>query len=101
LRENQFNYADALTYAEEGYNLVVVAYDCVHPEVQRAAGVLINILIKLDDLKNAERYAQITLDNLQDKKNGANQNSPDMAQSLKYMANVIYRQFIIKDLKTF
>jgi hypothetical protein len=31
----------ALLYAEEAYNLVVIAYDCVHPEVQTAAGLLI------------------------------------------------------------
>jgi hypothetical protein len=57
LREGQGNYSDAVTFAEECYNLVVEAYDPVHPQVQEAAGVLISILISKGDLFDAERYA--------------------------------------------
>jgi hypothetical protein len=64
LREYQSDYSDALKFAEEIYNLVVAAYDCVHPQVQKAAGILINILIKKDDLVNTERFALVTLGNL-------------------------------------
>jgi hypothetical protein len=45
LRVHQGDYSSAVIFAEEGYNLVVVAYDPVHPQVQEAVGILINILI--------------------------------------------------------
>jgi hypothetical protein len=92
LREYQSNYSDALKIAEEIYNLVIVAYDCVHPKVQKAAGILINILIKKDDLVNAERYALVTLGNLRDKKNGMDQDGAEVANGFYNIANVIYRQ---------
>jgi hypothetical protein len=66
----------AVALAEEAYNLVVEAYDPVHPQVQTAAGILIRILIKKGDLSNlfdAERYAEVTYSNLRDKKNGMDQ----------------------------
>jgi hypothetical protein len=50
----------AVALAEEAYNLLVEAYDCVHPEVQEAAGILINCLIDNNDSFNAERYAEVT-----------------------------------------
>eukprot|EP00596_Hydrurales_sp_CCMP1899_P004405 CAMPEP_0119037346 /NCGR_PEP_ID=MMETSP1177-20130426/5672_1 /TAXON_ID=2985 /ORGANISM="Ochromonas sp, Strain CCMP1899" /LENGTH=246 /DNA_ID=CAMNT_0006998515 /DNA_START=224 /DNA_END=960 /DNA_ORIENTATION=+ len=50
LREHQGNYSDAVNFAEEAYNLVVSAYDPVHPQVQEAAGFLIHILISKGDL---------------------------------------------------
>lgn len=50
LRIRQGDYTDALTCAEEGYNLLVVAYDPAHPQVQTAAGILIDILIEKGDL---------------------------------------------------
>jgi FAD synthase len=43
-------------FAEESYNFVVEAYDCVHLEVQKAAGTLIRILLLKGDLKDAERF---------------------------------------------
>jgi hypothetical protein len=49
LRASQGDYSEALTFAEEGYNLVVEAYDPVHPQVQEAAGILIEILIRKGD----------------------------------------------------
>jgi hypothetical protein len=50
--------------AEEAYNLLVEAYDCAHPEVQEAAGILISCLIEKGDSFNAERYAKVTYRNL-------------------------------------
>eukprot|EP00596_Hydrurales_sp_CCMP1899_P001314 CAMPEP_0119035202 /NCGR_PEP_ID=MMETSP1177-20130426/2149_1 /TAXON_ID=2985 /ORGANISM="Ochromonas sp, Strain CCMP1899" /LENGTH=117 /DNA_ID=CAMNT_0006993173 /DNA_START=401 /DNA_END=751 /DNA_ORIENTATION=+ len=92
LRERQGNYSDAVTFAEECYNLVVEAYDPVHPQVQEAAGVLINILIRKGDLFDGERYAQVTYGNLRDKKNGIDQESEAVATGAYNLANVIYRQ---------
>jgi hypothetical protein len=66
LRNRLGNLLDALTFAEECYNLVVEAYDPVHPQVQEAAGILINVLIKKGDLFDDERYAQVTYGNLRD-----------------------------------
>jgi hypothetical protein len=57
LRELQTDFSGAVTFAEEGYNLVVEAYDCVHPQVQEAAGILIHILTLKGNLFDAERYA--------------------------------------------
>jgi hypothetical protein len=44
LQDQQDNHSCSLSFAEECYNLVVEAYDPVHPQVQEAAGLLINIL---------------------------------------------------------
>jgi hypothetical protein len=92
LRERQGNLSDALNYAEEGYNLVVEAYDPVHPQVQEAAGVLINILTVKGDFYNAERFAQVTYENLQDKKNGMNQEGEEAARGGHNLAKVILLQ---------
>jgi hypothetical protein len=92
LRERQGNYSDALSFAEECYNLVVEAYDPVHPQVQEAAGVLIEILISKGDLFDAERYAQVTYGNLRDKKNGIDQESEAVATGAYNLADVIYKQ---------
>jgi flagellar hook assembly protein FlgD len=70
----------------------VEAYDPVHPQVQEAAGLLINILIVKGDLFDAERYAQVTYGNLRDKKNGRDQESEEMATGAYNLADVIYRQ---------
>jgi hypothetical protein len=92
LRQRQRDYSGALIFAEEAYNLVVEAYDPVHPQVQEAAGILIDILIMKGDLYDAERYAQVTYGNLRDKKNGIDQNSKVVAQGALNLANVILRQ---------
>jgi tetratricopeptide (TPR) repeat protein len=92
LQERQGNYVDALTFAEECYNLVVEAYDPVHAQVQEAARLLIHILISKGDLFDAERYAQVTYGNLRDKKNGINQESEAVAEGAYNLANVIYQQ---------
>jgi hypothetical protein len=92
LWEMRSDYSGALSFAEEAYNLVVEAYDCVHPQVQEAAGVLIDILIRKGDLFDAERFAQVTYGNLRDKKNGIDQESEEMAVGAYNLANVIHRQ---------
>jgi tetratricopeptide (TPR) repeat protein len=92
LRINQENYSHAQIYAEECYNLVVEAYDPVHFQVQEAAGILINILIKKGDLFDAERYAQVTYSNLRDKKNGMDQEGDEVAVGAYNLARVICRQ---------
>jgi hypothetical protein len=92
LQESQDKFSDALSFAEECYNLVVEAYNPVHPQVQEAAGVLINILILKGDLFDAERYAQVTYGNLPDKKNGIDQESEAVATGAYNLAEVIYRQ---------
>jgi hypothetical protein len=92
LRERQGNYLDAVSFAEECYNLIVEAYDPVHSQAQEAAGVLINILIRKGDFIDAERYAQVTYGNLRDKKNGIDQESEAVATGAYNLANVIFQQ---------
>jgi hypothetical protein len=92
LRQRQGNLSDALTIAEECYNLVVEAYDPSHPQVQEAAGGLIHVLIEKGDLFDAERYAQVTYGNLRDKKNGMDQESDAVAIGAYNLADVIFRQ---------
>jgi hypothetical protein len=75
----QGDYAGALPSAEEAYNCVAVAYNPVHPQVQEAAGVLIECLICKGDLYDAERFAQVTLDSLKDPANKVDQESEAMA----------------------
>jgi hypothetical protein len=60
--------------------------------VQEAAGYLIDILISKGDLFDAERYAQVTYDNLRDKKNGIDQESEAVAEGACNLARVIHRQ---------
>jgi hypothetical protein len=88
----QKNYSSAIPFAEEAYNLVVMAYDCVHPQVQEAAGILIDILISKGDLYDAERYGQLIYGNLRDKKNRRGQESEEVAKGAYNLAKMIYRQ---------
>jgi hypothetical protein len=92
LRERQGDYTGAVKVAEECYSFVVEAYDPVHFQVQEAAGILINILIKKGDLYDAERYAQITYSTLRDKKNGIHRECEEVLQGALNLAEVIYRQ---------
>mmetsp|Transcript_11679 Transcript_11679/g.11322 ORF Transcript_11679/g.11322 Transcript_11679/m.11322 type:complete len:469 (+) Transcript_11679:96-1502(+) len=92
LRQLQDNHLSALIYAEEGYNFLVDAYDPVHPEVQEAAGLLIDVLIMKGDLDKAETYAQQTYSNLKDKKNGIGQETEDVARGAFNLAEVIFKQ---------
>jgi hypothetical protein len=61
LRGIQSNFIDALPFAEEAYDIVAIAYNPVHPKVQKAAGVLIQCLICKGDLYNGERFAENNL----------------------------------------
>jgi hypothetical protein len=60
LRQHQGDCSDVVTFAEEAYNLVVDAYDLVHPQVKEASGWLIGCLIQKSGLFNAERFADQT-----------------------------------------
>jgi hypothetical protein len=55
LRQQQGDFLSAVTFAEEGYNLVVTQHDPVNPEVQEAAGQLIHCLTRTGNLFDAER----------------------------------------------
>jgi tetratricopeptide (TPR) repeat protein len=92
LRQSQGEYSSAVTFAEEAYFLVVEAYDPVHPQVQEAAGWLIDCLIKKGDLLNAERFAEQTYANLRDIKNGMDQEGEQIAQGAYNLADVIFLQ---------
>jgi hypothetical protein len=92
LRAFQENYVDALPFAEEAYDLVAIAYNPVHPKVQEAAGMLIQCLIHKDDLYNAERFAEATLDSLKDPANGLDQESEEVANGYYNLAYVIDKQ---------
>jgi hypothetical protein len=92
LRERQRDYSGALIFAEEAYNLVVEAYNPVHPQLQEAAGILIHILIAKGDLYDAERYAQVTYGNLRDKKNGIDQEGEEMATGAFNLADILFKQ---------
>jgi hypothetical protein len=82
----------AVAFAEAAYNLVVDAYDPVHPQVQEAAGWLIDCLIKLDDLSKAERFSEQTYANLRDIKNGIDQKGEEVAMGTYNLADVILLQ---------
>jgi tetratricopeptide (TPR) repeat protein len=92
LRNNQGDFSGAVSFAEEAYNICVDAYDPVHPQVQEAAGYLINSLIKQGDLFNAERFAEQTYANLRDVKNGMDQEGEEVAMGAYNLADVILRQ---------
>jgi hypothetical protein len=92
LQNKQGKHADALTSAEEAYDCVAVAYNPVHPEVQKAAGTLIEYLTHKGDLYNAERFAQATLDSLKDPGNKVDQQSEEVARGYYNLADVINQQ---------
>lgn len=92
LRRSQGKYVDAIPFAEDAYNVVALAYNPVHPDVQTAAGNLIECLVHTDDLQQAEIYAQLTLDSLKDTKNGLCQESEEVARGYHDLENVISEQ---------
>jgi tetratricopeptide (TPR) repeat protein len=92
LRQRQGDSSGAVTFAEEAYNLVVDAYDPVHPQVQEAAGWLIESLIRQGDFSNAERFAEQTYSNLRDIKNGMDQEGEQVAKGAYNLSDVIFRQ---------
>jgi hypothetical protein len=92
LQQRQGDFSSAVSFAEEAYNVCVDAYDPVHPQVQEAAGILINSLIYQGDLLNAERFAEQTYQNLRDIKNGMDQEGEEVAMGAYNLADVILRQ---------
>jgi hypothetical protein len=92
LRQHQGDFSGAVSFAEEAYNVCVDAYDPVHPQVQEAAGILINCLINKGDLFNAERFAEQTYANLRDIKNGMDQEGEEVANGAFNLADVILQQ---------
>jgi tetratricopeptide (TPR) repeat protein len=92
LRRDQGNYDEALTFAEEAYNCVAIAYNPVHPEVQNAASTLIECLIIKGDFGHAETFAQMTLDSLKDPGNGLDQQSEAVANGYCDLGRVISQQ---------
>jgi hypothetical protein len=76
----QSDFAGALPFAEEAYNYVAVAYNPVHPHVQKAAGTLIDCLIHKGDLYDAKRFSQVTLDSLKDPANKVDQECEAVAE---------------------
>jgi len=92
LRNIQQDFDGAVILAEEAYNNVAEAYNPVHPKVMEAAGTLIQTLTYRGDLYDAERYGQVTLDNLRDPANGVDQNTEAVARGCYNLANVIYKQ---------
>jgi tetratricopeptide (TPR) repeat protein len=92
LRGIQSNFIDALPFVEEAYDLVAIAYNPVHPQVQEAAGALIECLIHKGDLYDAKRFAEATLDSLKDPANGLDQESEAVAGGYYNLANVINQQ---------
>jgi hypothetical protein len=88
----QSNYANALPFAEEAYNICAIAYNPVHPKVQAAAGTLIECLVHKGDLHDAERFAEATLGSLKDLANGFDQESEAVALGYYSLASVISEQ---------
>jgi tetratricopeptide (TPR) repeat protein len=85
----QSDFAGALPFAEEGYNCVAIAYNPVHPQVQEAAGTLIDCLMHKGELYDAERFAQLTLDSLKDPANEVDQESEAVAKGYYNLGNVM------------
>jgi ATP/maltotriose-dependent transcriptional regulator MalT len=92
LRQRQDDIFGAMIFAEEAYNLVVDAYDPVHPQVQEAAGWLIDCLMHKGDLSNAERFEEQTYANLKDIKNGMDQEGEQVAPGAYNLANALFKQ---------
>jgi tetratricopeptide (TPR) repeat protein len=92
LRIRQGDSEGGVQLAEEAYNHVAVAYNPVQPQVQKAAGVLIDCLIHKGDLYDAERFSQVTLESLKDPANGIDQESEAVANGYYNLGNVINRQ---------
>jgi hypothetical protein len=92
LQADEGKYADAVASAEEAYDCLAVAYNPVHPEVQKAAGTLIEYLTHKGDMYNSERFAQATLDSLKDPANKVDQQSEEVARGYYNLANVINQQ---------
>jgi tetratricopeptide (TPR) repeat protein len=92
LRLLQGNITEAVAFHEEHYNCVAIAYNPVHPDVQFAAGNLIECLSHKGDLDTAEVYAQMTLDSLKDPTNEVNQDSEFLGAGYYNLGNIVFSQ---------
>jgi hypothetical protein len=92
LRSIQGNFVDSLILAKESYNILAITYDPVHPEVQEAAFLLIDCLLKTNEIYDAERFAEATLASLKDPANGIDQQSDAVSQGYFILAKVILHQ---------
>lgn len=86
------DFAGAVTLAEEAYNCAAIAYNPVHPKVQKAAGTLIECLIRKGDLDNVELFSQMTLDSLKDPANKVDQEGEEVARGYFNLAEVISKE---------
>jgi tetratricopeptide (TPR) repeat protein len=89
LRGRQGDFPGALSFAEEAYNCAAEAYNPVHPEVQVAAGALIQCLTHTGNLQSAETFAQMTLDSLRDPANKMDQEGEQVGIGYYNLAKVI------------
>jgi hypothetical protein len=89
---HQSNFIDAVLFAEEAYNVVAMAYNPMHRKVLIAADNLVSSLIHTNNLYDAERYAQFTVDALKDPMNAVNQLDGMVAAGYHNLANVITLQ---------
>jgi tetratricopeptide (TPR) repeat protein len=92
LQRNQGNHTKALAFAEEWYDCVAVAYNPVHPDVQKAASSLIICLLCEGFTEKAETFAEFTLASLKDPKNGLDQQSEELAQGYIDLAYAIHER---------
>jgi tetratricopeptide (TPR) repeat protein len=92
LRIFQDDLAGAVAFAEEAYNCAAIAYNPVHPQVQEAAGELIDCLIRKGDFSKAELFSKVTLDSLKDPANKVNQESEAVAKGYYNLALAICKQ---------
>ena len=86
------NHAGAVILAEEAYNFVAIAYNSVHPQVQEAAGKLIQCFTLKGDLDKAELFAQMTLDSLKDRANKVDQVGEEVAEGYFNLGRVLSLQ---------
>lgn len=88
------HYSEAVVLSEEAYNIVAIFYNPVHQWVQAAAGYLIMALTNSGNYKDAERFAEQTLANLRDPRNGADPKSIQVADGAANLADAILRAYL-------
>jgi tetratricopeptide (TPR) repeat protein len=88
----QSDFEGATKFAEEAYNVVAIAYNPVHPQVQEAASRLIECLSHSRDLRHAETFAQMSLDSLKDPANNVDQEGEEVARGYYDLGNIIHSQ---------
>jgi hypothetical protein len=74
------------------YYIYIYIYVYIYMYIQKAAGILIHLLISTGDLYNAERFGEITYSNLRNRNNGMDLESEEVANGAYNLANVLIRQ---------